>query len=324
MAGSGCNSLRANKQVMNTLIIGGAGYIGAHLAALLQTTGRQVTVVGRKPVPSHALPAETVYIAADFSRQDVLCQLLDRHQEVIHLAYATLPNTSFENPLSDLLQNLPPTVQLFEEVAARGSKLVLVSSGGTVYGEAVVTPIDEQHPTKPISPYGVSKLTLENYAYLYAVTHGLKFVCVRPANAYGEGQRPFIGQGFISTAMAAAMRGQPVKIFGSTGTVRDYLHVSDLAAGIAHALDKGTLSTIYNIGSGVGLSNMDIVDAISPLLHEMGCVLKIEHMPERIFDVKVNILDASRLRSHTGWEPRVTLTQGLLRTRNWLRHSNAW
>jgi len=235
-----------------------------------------------------------------------------------------LPNTSFENPLSDLLQNLPPTVQLFEEVAARGSKLVLVSSGGTVYGEAVATPIDEQHPTKPISPYGVSKLTLENYAYLYAVTHGLKFVCVRPANAYGEGQRPFIGQGFISTAMAAAMRGQPVKIFGSTGTVRDYLHVSDLAAGIAHALDKGTLSTIYNIGSGVGLSNMDIVDAISPLLHEMGCVLKIEHMPERIFDVKVNILDASRLRSHTGWEPRVTLTQGLLRTRNWLRHSNAW
>ena len=113
-----------------------------------------------------------------------------------------MPNTSFDNPLSDLLQNLPPTVQLFSEAADRGVKLVLVSSGGTVYGEAIKLPICETHPTKPISPYGVTKRTLENYAYLYAATHGLKFVCVRPANAYGVGQRAFVGQGFISTAMA--------------------------------------------------------------------------------------------------------------------------
>ena len=207
----------------NTLVIGGAGYIGSYLTAQLLATGRKVTVLGRSLKPLNELPNGVNYVAGDFGQHDLITSLLDRHQEVIHLAYATVPNTSFENPLADLLQNLPPTVQLFSEIAARNIKLVLVSSGGTVYGEAQRLPIKETHPTKPISPYGVTKLTLENYAYLYAATHGLKFVCVRPANAYGIGQRPFVGQGFISTAMASVMRGQPIKIFGQNGSVRDYI-----------------------------------------------------------------------------------------------------
>ena len=161
----------------NTLVIGGAGYIGAQLVSQLIATGRRVTVLGRSTTPRYELPVEAVYVAGDFSQLGLIGSLLDTHQEVIHLAYATVPNTSFENPLRDLLQNLPPTVQLFSEVADRGTKLVLVSSGGTVYGEAEELPIRETHPTKPISPYGVTKLTLENYAYLYAATHGLNFVC---------------------------------------------------------------------------------------------------------------------------------------------------
>jgi len=192
----------------HTLLIGGAGYIGTYLISELLATGRRVTVLGRRATPMHALPDGVTYIVGDFGQHDLISSLLDCHQEVVHLAYATVPNTSFENPLADLLQNLPPTVQLFSEAADMGVKLVLVSSGGTVYGEANELPIRETHPTKPISPYGVTKLTLENYAYLYAATHGLKFVCVRPANAYGAGQKPFIGQGFIATAMASAMKGR--------------------------------------------------------------------------------------------------------------------
>jgi UDP-glucose 4-epimerase len=154
----------------NTLVIGGAGYIGSHLTEQLLATGRKVTVLGRSLVPTNALPNGVNYIAGDFGQHQLITELLDKHEEVIHLAYATVPNTSFENPLADLLQNLPPTVQLFSEIADRGIKLVLVSSGGTVYGEAEKLPISETHPTKPISPYGVTKLTLENYAYLYAAT----------------------------------------------------------------------------------------------------------------------------------------------------------
>lgn len=303
----------------NTLVIGGAGYIGAHLVPQLIATGRSVTVLARSAIPRYELHAGAAYVAGDFAQHELLSSLLDTHQEVVHLAYATVPNTSFENPLADLLQNLPPTVQLFSEAADRGVKLVLVSSGGTVYGEANRLPIQETHPTKPISPYGVTKLTLENYAYLYAATHGLGFVCVRPGNAYGVGQRPFVGQGFISTAMASVMRDMPIKIFGRHGTVRDYLYVSDLASGIVSALERGHLSETYNLGSGVGLSNADVIEAMRPLMQEIGNGVRVENLPERAFDVKVNVLDSTKLQQHTSWKPQVEFVEGLARTFAWLR-----
>lgn len=301
-----------------TLVIGGAGYIGTHLLPLLLATGRRVAVLGRKATLSHALPEGITYISGDFGQRELISSLLDCYQEVIHLAYATVPNTSFENPLADLQQNLPPTVQLFSEVAARGGKLLLVSSGGVVYGEAMTLPIREDHPTKPISPYGVTKLTLENYAYLYAVTHGLKFVCIRPSNAFGVGQQPFAGQGFISTAIASAMRGSPIKIFGQGKTVRDYIYVSDLAAGIICALESGHLSETYNLGSGVGRSHKDVINAISLLMKEIGCKVSVECLPERAFDVKTNVINSTKLQTHTGWRPQVKFVDGLRCTLEWL------
>lgn len=302
-----------------TLIIGGAGFIGLHLIPKLLASGRHVTVLDMKEIPQPAFKGEITYVLGDFSKLNLISELLDCHQEVIHLAYATVPNTSFENPLADLLQNLPPTVQLFSEIAARGGKLLFVSSGGTVYGETNKVPIREDHPTKPISPYGVTKLTLENYSRLYAVTHGLKYVCVRPANAYGVGQQPFVGQGFISTAMASAMRGESIKIFGQYGTIRDYIYVSDLASGIVSALESGHISKTYNLGSGKGLSNMDVIESISPLMKEIGIDVQIEHLSERTFDVKQNVLDSTKLKAHTGWKPQVAFADGLRRTFNWLQ-----
>ena len=309
--------MKANKT--NTLVIGGAGYIGAQLVPQLIATGRRVTVLGRSAIPRYELPAGAAYMAGDFAQHELINRLLDTHQEVVHLAYATVPNTSFENPLADLLQNLPPTVQLFSEAADRGVKLVLVSSGGTVYGEAVELPIRETHLTKPISPYGVTKLTLENYAYLYAATHDLKFVCVRPANAYGIGQQPFVGQGFIATAMASAMRGMPIKIFGKRGTIRDYLYVSDIASGIVSALEFGYLSESYNLGSGIGLNNLEVIEIFKPLMREISCEVRVEYQLERAFDVKANVLDSTKLHKHTGWEPQIKFEDGLRRTCEWLR-----
>lgn len=301
------------------LVIGGSGYVGSHLVSKLVATGRYVTVLGRSATPKYELPENVDYVAGDFAQHELINQLLDAHQEVIHLAYATVPNTSYEDPLADLLQNLPPTVQLFAEAALRGSKLILVSSGGTVYGEANVSQLSETHETKPISPYGVTKLTLENYAHLYATTHGLKFVCVRPANAYGVGQRPFIGQGFISTAMASVMRGAPIKVFGKRGTIRDYIYVEDLASGIVSALEEGSLSEIYNIGSGVALSNLDVIEALTPLMNEFGYDVSVEYMQERPFDVKVNVLNSEKLHAHTGWRPEISLDVGLKLTYDWLK-----
>lgn len=304
---------------VHTLVIGGAGYIGAHLVPQLIATGRRVTVLARSATPRYELPVGVDYVAGDFAEEKLVCALLDTHQEVIHLAYATVPNTSFENPLADLMQNLPPSVQLFSEMADRDAKLVLVSSGGTVYGEAIELPIRETHPTRPISPYGVTKLTLENYAYLYAATHGLKFVCVRPSNAYGVGQRPFVGQGFVATAIASVVSGVPIKIFGQRGTIRDYLYVSDLASGIVSALERGHLSETYNLGSGIGMSNLDVIEVIKPLMRQIGKEVQIENLPERAFDVKANVLDSTKLQTDTGWETQVKFHEGIVATYDWLK-----
>lgn len=303
----------------STLVIGGGGFIGAHLVPLLIKSGRQVTVLGRRSRPAYNLPAGVTFLSEDFGDTDAIRSLLDSHQEIIHLAYATVPNTSFENPLADLQENLPPTVRLFAEIAERGGRLVLVSSGGTVYGEARKLPICEEHPTHPISPYGVTKLTLENYARLYGVTHGLKYVCVRPSNAYGAGQRPFMGQGFIATAIASALKGMPVRIFGASGTLRDYLHVRDLAAGMLAVLERGRLLETYNLGSGVGYSNLEVVELLSPMLANLGCRMVVEHLPERLFDVHVNVLNSSKLSRDTGWLPMVDYQDGLEEMVNWLR-----
>jgi len=314
----GCPVIIQIGKSLKTLLIGGAGFIGTHLVPLLLATGRNVTVLGRRPAGEVHLPEGAQYVMGDCGRDEMLRSLLDKHQEVIHLAYASVPNTSYDDPLADLQQNLPSLILLFSEMADRGNKLLLISSGGTVYGEAISLPICEDHTTHPISPYGVTKLTLENYAHLYAVTHGLKYVCVRPANAYGVGQRSFAGQGFIAAAMAAALRKQPVKIFGQAGTVRDYLYVEDMARGILYALLYGRESETYNLGSGMGLTNLDVVKAMRPLMQEIGVHIAISHLPERAFDVKVNVLDASKLRVETGWTPKVPFVDGLERTRDWL------
>ncbi len=304
---------------MNTLVIGGAGFIGTHLVSELLATGRTVTILDRRTDAIQELPRGADYVAGDFGQCQLIRELLCNHEEVIHLAYTSVPKTSFENPFSDLLENLPPTVQLFAETAESGRKLLFVSSGGTVYGEAGTLPIREDHPTRPISPYGLTKLTLEGYAHLYAVTHGLKFVCVRPANAFGPGQKPFTGQGFIASAMTSMMRGLPVTVFGQRGTVRDYVYVGDLAAGIVSALEKGRPSEIYNLGSGVGRTNMDVIEAILPLMKGLSHEIRIEHLPERAFDVRANILDSGKLHKDTGWRPATPFDKGLLRTREWLK-----
>lgn len=300
------------------LLIGGGGFIGSHLIQKITSTGRQVTVLGRKQTPSHLIKENVKYVQGSFADLPLIQRLLDSHREVIHLAYASIPNTSFDNPLGDLLENLPPTIQLFSEVVARGNRLILLSSGGTVYGEALKLPITEEHSTRPISPYGVTKLTLEQYAFLYSKTHGMNFTCIRPSNAYGEGQRPFMGQGFVATAMGLSILGKPVPLFGINGNVRDYIHVEDLASGIVEVLDNALPGRCYNLSTGIGYSNCEVLDLLKPIVAKFGFQLMIEKWDARPFDVKSNILDASALKNQTNWKPTISLESGLERMFVWM------
>ena len=298
-------------------IIGGTGFIGSHLVNLL-VQDRRLTVIGRNPQPSRALPPGVRYLAGDYGDSYFLKGVLQGVDEVVALAYSTVPKSSFEDPVHDILSNLPAAVKLFEIAADLAvGRLVFVSSGGTVYGKAQSLPIAEGHPTNPVSPYGITKLAIEKYALMYHELKGLPVMCVRPANAYGAEQRAFTGQGFVATAIAAILEQQEVVLFGETGTIRDYIHVRDVASAIAAVLDHGCPGECYNVGSGIGRSNRDILDALSPLARSAGLDVKITAQPARRFDVPANILDSRKLREIAGWEASVPFAEGIRETWEW-------
>ncbi len=186
-------------------------------------SGREVVVLGRKPQPTFPIHTKAKYVQCDFSNRSLLRPHIKEVDEIIDLAYATVPQTSFLDPIFDLQSNLPSSIGLLEEVLQVGrlKTILYVSSGGTVYGQVSQLPITEETPTSPVSPYGITKLTVERYMLMYHKLHNLPAVIVRPANAYGKGQKPFTGQGFIATAIGATLQRKPVTIFGENGNVSD-------------------------------------------------------------------------------------------------------
>jgi len=298
---------------MRTCVIGGGGFIGGYLVEKLVATGRDVLVLGRRSERPHGLHAIVSYSSCDYGDRNKLRQHINSCEEIIDLAYATVPQTSFANPIFDLQANLGPSVALFEEAKqlSRLRRLVVTSSGGTVYGPAARLPIIEDDKTAPISPYGITKLTIERYALMFHQLFALPVTIVRPANAYGLGQKPFTGQGFIATAMGRILRREPVTIFGANGTIRDYVHVNDVASGIICAMDNGSSGEIYNLGSGVGRSNRDVLKAIEPFAERDGLSIVIECAQVRGFDVAANVISYGKLLNHANWQPRISFETGL-------------
>jgi UDP-glucose 4-epimerase len=305
-----------------TCIIGGSGFIGRRLLRLLREHDRSVVVVGRRRESPFDPSIEYHSVAADNARG--LNDVLRSADEVIDVAYSTWPQTSFQDPIKDILENLTQSVRNFEALIDTAVKrVVYVSSGGTVYGQAVELPIREDHPTNPVSPYGITKLAIEKYGLMFHATNHLPLIVVRPSNAYGEGQVPFRGQGFVATAVAACLRGESIKVFGSEGATRDYIHVDDVASGIVAALLHGLVGGVYNVGTGLGTTNIGILNELRPMLAAGGHDIDIEFLPARAFDVKVNVLNADKLFAASGWRPTVPLNVGLKRTVEWLSAQSA-
>lgn len=298
---------------MTICVIGGAGFIGRQLVSMLVDSGRNVQVVGRSRDLAHALPKGALYTSCDSNDHEMLKKILSDATEIIDLSYATVPKTSFDNPLYDLQANLTPSVKLFDMARniSKLKKLLIVSSGGTVYGNTSKSPTQEDAPTNPISPYGITKLAIERYAQMYQTMFDVPTLVLRPANAYGIGQRLATGQGFIAAAIAAATNNSKVSIYGARGTVRDYIHVKDIAAGILASLDLGAPGETFNIGTGVGHDNLQVLDLIRPLAQLAGNDFGVEILPTRKFDVPENILCSQKLSLKTGWKSTINLKDGI-------------
>ena len=298
---------------MNCVVIGGGGFIGQWLTRRLLDSGRSVVVLGRRPAAPQGLDARARYVGGDYGDPALASSLLAVADEVVDLAYATVPKSSFDDPVFDLDQNVRPAVTLLQAAvrSKRLRKLVFVSSGGTVYGHALRTPIDESHPTDPVSPYGITKLAIEKYALMFHRLHGVPVTIVRPGNAYGEGQLPFRGQGLVATAIASIRTARALTLHGGREIVRDYIHVADVASAIVAALEGGVLGACYNAGTGVGTTNSHVVEAIVALAAAEGLCAQWSEAPTRPFDVRLNMLDPGLLFATTGWRPVVPFHEGL-------------
>ncbi|MES2364323.1 MAG: NAD-dependent epimerase/dehydratase family protein [Pseudomonadota bacterium] len=304
---------------LTTLVVGGGGFIGSHFVQLLQTRGeRNVIVAGRGPKPRFPLPVDVHYVQGDAADPVFIGGLLERCDEIVDLAYATVPKTSFEDPVHDVLVNLPATVNLLRQASrCKLRRVLLVSSGGTVYGNAAYLPIDEMHPTNPVSPYGITKLAAEKYALLFHRLEELPVVIVRPGNPYGPNQLGNLGQGFVGAAMFATLKRQPVSLFGECGTIRDYVFVEDLAEGLLAALDHGHVGELYNIGSGIGFDNREVLGVLDSVARPYGFSVDVEVRPSRTFDVAANVLSSARLTYISGWRPQTDFKAGLEKTWSW-------
>jgi UDP-glucose 4-epimerase len=297
------------------LVLGGAGFIGSHLADALLQAGHRVRIFDRPHLdrlPSFLQRREFEVFTGDFLNPYVLSAALEGNEIVFHLVSTTLPKTSNDNPVYDVESNVVGTLRLLELCRSQGvRKVVFASSGGTVYGVPRSVPIDESHPTDPICSYGIHKLMIEKYLQLNHRVHGLDYCVVRPPNLYGPRQRLDIAQGAVAVFLDHALRGKPIQVWGDGSVVRDYLYVEDAAEALVKAAAFAGEPKVFNIGSGVGTSLKQLIQEIEALL---GRPVPVEYTAARTLDVPANVLDASLARRLLGWTPRTSLAEGLRRT----------
>jgi UDP-glucose 4-epimerase len=304
------------------LVLGGAGFIGSHLAEALAQAGHAVKVFDRPHVDRlPLLPRHKGFeiFTGDFLNSQSLGPALRGTEVVFHLVSTTLPKTANDNPMYDVETNVLGSLRLLalcRQHAVR--KVVFISTGGTVYGVPRSLPIDETHPTQPITSYGIQKLAIEKYLHLNWALHGLDYCVLRVANAYGERQRTDTAQGAVSVFLERVLRGEAIQLWGDGSVVRDYVYVGDIVEAFLKALAYDGEHKLFNIGSGTGVSLNQLIDAIGALVGRRPAV---EYAPARRFDVPANVLDCSLARRVLGWQARTPLAEGLRRTYDWMQRA---
>jgi UDP-glucose 4-epimerase len=298
------------------LVTGGNGFIGSHLVNQLAASKQhRVTVFDLYPRPYDTIPSGVQFIQGTLSNADLTRQtLVDQGIEVVyHLAWSTIHETALKNPAADIEHNLIPSVNLLEACLEAGVKqFIYLSSGGTVYGIPETLPIGEDHPTRPISAYGISKLTVEKYAQMYSYLHDMNYVIFRPSVPYGPYQNPRRRQGAVSVFIYHALRGEPVTIWGDGEAQRDYFYVDDLTRALLSALDSpAALNAAINLGGTEAL--------VAIIEQTLKVKIQVRYEAARNFDVPHLQLDIRTASEILHWRPQVSLSDGIARTAGWIK-----
>ncbi len=300
---------------MQAVVTGASGFIGSHLVDGLLAAGYRVKALGRNlpgliGVEAQSNPNLSLFPVALADRL-ALQEALEGAQVVFHLASGSLPQSSNRDPQADVHVNLLGSLNLLEAARLNGVKrLIMVSSGGTVYGVPQAVPISEAHPTDPICSYGITKLAIEKYVALYRLLHGLDGLVLRVANPFGPRQRLDAAQGVVPVFLGKALRHEPLQIWGDGSTVRDFLDVSDVVEALLAAAKYQGDQCLFNIGSGQGLSLNQLIALLEAQLDRS---LEVEYLPSRGCDVPTNVLCIDRAKEALSWTPKISVEEGLKR-----------
>ncbi len=308
---------------MNALVTGAAGFIGSHLCGRLLDRGARVTGVDcftdYYPRAIKQANLETVLKRPGFTfvestiQQADLSKLLDGVTHVFHLAAQAGVRKSWGRDFAVYtVNNIEATQRLLEACVGRPLERLVYASSSSVYGDRVSIPMREDALPQPVSPYGVTKLAAEQLCYLYSVNHGVPATSLRYFTVYGPRQRPDMGfHRFIS----AALRDEPITVFGDGQQTRDFTYVADAVAATVAAGERGVVGRAYNIGGGSRVTVNEVLDIIGRVT---GRRLRIERGPEQKGDMRDTYADSSLARDDLGFAPAVTLADGLAEEARWL------
>lgn len=304
---------------MKSLIVGGGGFLGKNLGRHLQSEGKSVRIFEREAYDVGQFPTEVEaqWFFGNFASDKDITPALENIDTVFLFASSTTPKTSNDNYGFDIESNLLATIGFLEIAHKQGVKtIVFPSSGGTVYGIPISTPISEQHATDPICSYGINKLAVEKYLSLFFRMKAMQYTVLRISNPYGPYQAANTGQGVISTFIHKILHDEEIEIWGDGSVVRDYVYIDDVSRAFVAAAGNSSEKRIFNIGSGSGHSLNEILFHIENLL---GKKAKKRYMEARLLDVPKNILDINMAETFLGWKPAYDLNRGLSDTLAWLR-----
>jgi UDP-glucose 4-epimerase len=294
----------ANRTV---LVTGGAGFVGSHLVDAL-VPANDVRVLDDLSAGRRAnLPDEAGLVEADVRDADALADAAADVDVVFHQAAIVSVTESVEDPTGSHAVNSTATLSVLE-AARRADARVVLASSCAVYGHPDAVPIPETAPAAPTSPYGLQKYTLDAYARLYHDLYGLETVPLRYFNVYGPRQRGGDYAGVIRAFLSQARAGGPMTIHGDGEQTRDFVHVSDVVRANLLAATTEDVGRAYNVGTGDAVTVRRLADLVRDAV---GSDAAVVHEPERPGDIRRSEADLSRAREGLGYEPTVTLREGL-------------
>ena len=305
---------------MKILVTGGAGFIGSHVVDAYVLAGHEVAVLDNFSTgrDENVNPAAKVFRADVRDQPQVQQAIASFKPDVVnhHAAQSEVPK-SVADPGYDAHVNVVGGLNVLKAAADSSVRKVIFSStGGALYGEPDVVPADEDHPVRPLSPYGTSKLAFEQYLGTFERTFHLKFTTLRYANIYGARQDFHAEEGRVIAIFASRMiEDKPVTIDGDGSQSRDMLHVGDVATANLAALERGDGGT-YHVSTGIPVTVNDLFRKLALLTEYKQPPL---YGPARKGDVYRIALDNARAKEQLGWEPRITLEEGLRLTVDYFR-----